>query len=254
MSWSETTLPIASQRRYGSGFTSLKPIATIWLVRYSAVDARHRFAQEKRERKLRSFRWFRVHAYLDFCHTYCDRILHRQVRRNPPAVLASRARAGFRNRSVSRLPDTPRPGCQMSDHWRVALRCAAFMVVLVAVVAGVMFYVYSPAGSLAFCYGAGVGIVSFVSTAVTVSLLTGRSKYRGILVGATSFGARYGFAAVALSIPAYLDLWPTVAMFVGFTGVYFVETVMLVPWAIRATKISGVDSPVVEGRERRIEV
>jgi hypothetical protein len=139
----------------------------------------------------------------------------------------------------------------MSDHWRIALRCAALMILLAAPVAGAIFYFYGRDQSLAFCYGAGTGIVSFVSTAITVSLLTGRSKVVGVVLGASSFGARYGFAAVALGVPAYLELWPVVAMLIGFAGVYFAETVMLVPWAVRTMNIPGAQRPVGEGVERR---
>jgi hypothetical protein len=74
-----------------------------------------------------------------------------------------------------------------------------------------------------------VGIVSFISTALTVSLLMGRSKAFGMMIGGASFAARYGFAAVALGVPAYLSLWPLVAMLVGFAGVYLVENVVLLP-------------------------
>lgn len=142
----------------------------------------------------------------------------------------------------------------MSGHWRIALRCAAWMVVLVALVAGAIFYVYGRDYTLAFCYGAGTGIVSFVSTAITVSLLMGRAKAGGMLLGAMSFGARYGFAVVALGIPAYLELWPVVTMLVGFVGVYFVETVMLVPLAVRTVNIPDARRPVDEVVERRMKV
>lgn len=142
----------------------------------------------------------------------------------------------------------------MSGHWRIALRCGALMIVLAAPVAGAIFYFYGRDHSLAFCYGAGTGIVSFVSTAVTVSLLTGRSKVAGVVIGASSFGARYGFAAVALGVPAYLELWPVVAMLIGFVGVYFAETIVLVPLAVRTMNIPGARRPVGEVVERRAEV
>lgn len=120
----------------------------------------------------------------------------------------------------------------MSDHWRLALRCAAFMVAL-AVPAGVtIFYLYGGAHAWALIYGVGTGISSFVSTAVTVSLLVGHSKAVGMAIGGGSFVARYGFAAVALGVPAYLDLWPVVAMLGGFAGVYLAGNVVLLPGAL----------------------
>jgi hypothetical protein len=141
----------------------------------------------------------------------------------------------------------------MSGHWRLALRCAAGMVAL-AIAAGVaVYYFYGGAHAGAFLYGVGVGIVSFVSTALTVTLLMGRSTIGGMLVGGSSFGARYGFAAGALGVPAYVGLWPVVAMLGGFVAVYVAETVVFVPWALRAIGGPGTGRPVGEGVERRAE-
>lgn len=140
-------------------------------------------------------------------------------------------------------------------HWRVAFRCALWMLALAAPVAISLFFVYGGASAGAFGYGVGVGLVSFVSTAVTVSLITGTSRAAGVLLGMISFGARYGFVAVALGVPAYLEIGPVTAMMAGFAGVYFVETVMLVPWAVRAMRIPGAEVPsVAEGVERRTKV
>jgi hypothetical protein len=139
----------------------------------------------------------------------------------------------------------------MSGHWRLALRCAAWMVAL-AVPAGVaVLYLYGGAHAGSFLYGVGVGIVSFVSTALTVSLLWGRSQIAGVMIGGASFGGRYGFAAGALGVPAYMELWPVVAMLGGFVAVYVTETVVLVPWALRAISGPGAGRPVDEGVERR---
>ncbi len=141
----------------------------------------------------------------------------------------------------------------MSGHWRLALRCAAFMGALAILAGATILYVYGGAHAGSFLYGAGVGIVSFVSTALTVSLLAGRSQIAGMMIGGASFGGRYGFAAGALGVPAYMDLWPVVAMLGGFVAVYVVETVVLVPWALRAIGSPGAGRPVGEGVERRAE-
>ena len=121
----------------------------------------------------------------------------------------------------------------MSGHWRLAVLGAAFMVVLAIPVGVAIFYVYGEGHALSFLYGVGTGIVSFASTALTVSLLMGRSKVGGMVLGGSSFAARYGFAAVALGVPAYLGLWPVVPMLGGFAGVYLAETMVLVPGALR---------------------
>jgi len=127
------------------------------------------------------------------------------------------------------------------------------MGVLAILAGATILYAYGGAHAGSFLYGAGVGIVSFVSTALTVSLLVGRSQIAGVMIGGASFGGRYGFAAGALGVPAYMDLWPVVAMLGGFVAVYVVETVVLVPWALRAIGNPGAGRPVGEGVERRAE-
>ena len=115
-----------------------------------------------------------------------------------------------------------------------------------------VWFLYGEAHAGAFIYGAEVGIVSFVSTALTVSLLTGRSKAFGMMIGGGSFIARYGFAAVALGVPAYLSLWPVVPMLVGFAGSYLAENVVLLPRVMMA-KVTPGGSVVRETGERRVE-
>ena len=146
----------------------------------------------------------------------------------------------------------------MSDHWRLAVRYAVWVAAVAAVVGAVVWFLSGEAHAGAFLYGVGVGTVSFVSTALTVSLLMGRSTAGGMMVGALSFGARYGFVAAALGVPAYLDLWPVAAMLGGFVGVYMAENVLLLPGvftrAIGATEVqSGAGASASERVERRIE-
>ncbi|MCA1849448.1 MAG: hypothetical protein LC704_10805, partial [Actinobacteria bacterium] len=117
----------------------------------------------------------------------------------------------------------------MSDHWRLAIRGAAFMVALAVPVAAVILYFYGMAHAGAFLYGAATGILSFASTALTVSLMPVSSTAHGVVMWAGSFVARYGFAAAALGVPAFLGLWPAVAMLGGFAGVYLAENAVLLP-------------------------
>ncbi len=146
----------------------------------------------------------------------------------------------------------------MSDHWRLALRGAALMVVLALPVTVVVYYLYGAAHAGAFVYGAGTGILSFISTALTVSLMPVGSAVQGVMMWAGSFLVRYGFVAVALGVPAYLHLWPVVAMLGGFAGVYLVENAVLLPGVMRATSRLGErhgGGPRVGDRvERRVEV
>ena len=127
----------------------------------------------------------------------------------------------------------------MSGHWRLAVRGAALMVVLAVPVAVAVYYFYGAAHAGAFAYGVGTGIVSFVSTALTVSLMPVGSTAHGVMMWAGSFLVRYGFVAVALGVPAFLHLWPVVAMLGGFTGVYLAENAVLLPGVMLATSKPG---------------
>lgn len=142
----------------------------------------------------------------------------------------------------------------MTGHWRLAFRCAGWMVLLAAIAVAVISYLYDKNAAVAFGYGAGVGLLSFVSTAATVTLLTGRSKVVGVVLGVGTFVARYAFVAIALGLPMYRDLWPALPALGGFAGVYFAETVFLVPWSIRTMRFPVAERPVDETVERRAEV
>lgn len=123
----------------------------------------------------------------------------------------------------------------MSDHWRLAVRGGALMAALAVPVAVAIFYFYGAAHAGAFLHGAGTGILSFASTALTVSLMPVSSTMHGVMMWAGSFVARYGFVALALGVPAYLDLWPVVAMLGGFVGVYLAENAVILSWVLGAT-------------------
>jgi len=124
----------------------------------------------------------------------------------------------------------------MSAHWRLALRGAAWIVVLTILVAVGVYLAFGVADAGSFVYGAGMGILSFVSMALTVSLLAGRPGVVMAMIGASSFFARLGFAAAVLAIPAYLGLWPVLPMICGFAGVYVAENILLLGMA---PKIAG---------------
>jgi hypothetical protein len=146
----------------------------------------------------------------------------------------------------------------MGAHWRLAFLCAAWTAGLAVPVAALVWYLYGGSHAGAFSYGVGVGILSFVSTAVTVSWLT-RGTRAWVLAGSVSFVARYGFVAVALGVPAYLGLWPALAMLGGFAGVFLAENVVLVPMALKmagnlGTEYGAGSSSAPETEERRVEV
>jgi len=124
-------------------------------------------------------------------------------------------------------------------------------------VGAIVWWSYGAVYAGAFLYGVGMGAVSFVSMAATVSMLTARSSMRQAL-GAALFAGRYGFMAGALGIPAYMDLWPVGAMLIGFAAVYVMENVMLLP---RVSRVLGGPRakravrvrPRREKEERRVE-
>jgi hypothetical protein len=131
----------------------------------------------------------------------------------------------------------------MSTLWRLAFWYAAWISAVAALAGVVIWSLYSGAYAGAFLYGSGVGVVSFVSIAATVSMLTGRSNVLRVL-GMAFFAARYGLAAVALGIPAYIGLWPVGPMLVGLVAVYLAENVVLLPRVVvmssrRAKRNSG---------------
>jgi hypothetical protein len=126
----------------------------------------------------------------------------------------------------------------MGDHWRLAFRCAGWIVALMVPVAALLLHLYGLGHAEAFGYGVGIGLVSLLSTALTVSLLWGPSMTIGMMVGAFSFVARCGLAAGALGIPAYLGLWPVLPMLGGFAGVYLVENIVLMPGALKISHAS----------------
>lgn len=121
----------------------------------------------------------------------------------------------------------------MSGHWRLVVRNMIWIVALTIPIGGAIFYAYGQAHAGGFLFGVGMGILSLVSMAYAVSLLTGGSRLVRV-IGAVSFVVRYGFVVVALGVPAYLGLWPVVGMLGGFAGVYLVENIVLLPGMMRA--------------------
>jgi hypothetical protein len=95
-----------------------------------------------------------------------------------------------------------------------------------------VWFLYGAVYAGVFLYGVGMGAVSFLSIAATVSMLTARSKvWQGL--GMVFFAARYGFVAAALGIPAFIGLWPLAPMLFGFAAVYVAENVVLLPGVSR---------------------
>jgi hypothetical protein len=111
-------------------------------------------------------------------------------------------------------------------------------------------YLYSGPHAGAFAYGVAVGLLSLLSTAFTVTLLSRRSMAGGMAVGAASFAGRCSFAAAALGAPAYLELWPVLPALGGFAGVYLAENVVLLPGALKISHASIKREAERSARER----
>lgn len=141
----------------------------------------------------------------------------------------------------------------MGSHWRLAVRFAAWTTIFAVFIGAVVWYYYGAVYAAALLYGVFVGLVSFVSTALSVSLITGRTDLLRAL-GAMSFFLRYGFVAVALGVPAYFGFWPVVAMMAGFVGVYLAENVVLLPGVVRTmSKPTGSKERAVDADDEEVE-
>jgi hypothetical protein len=138
----------------------------------------------------------------------------------------------------------------MSDHWRLAFRCAGLIILLAIPAGALLMYLYGGPSGGAFGYGVAVGLLSLLSTALTVTLLARRSMAGGMAVGAASFAGRCVFAAGALGAPAYLGLWPVLPMLGGFAGVYLAENVVLLPGALKISHKSIKREAERSARER----
>jgi hypothetical protein len=129
-------------------------------------------------------------------------------------------------------------------------------VLALSVPAGIAaLYLYGADYATALFYGVIVGLISFVSTAFTTSLIIGKTSATGMAIGGGSFAARLGFVTVALGVPTYLELWPAVTMMVAFVAVYVAENVLLVPVLLGKRRPSDrAAQPVDHRMERRAKV
>lgn len=135
----------------------------------------------------------------------------------------------------------------MSSHWRLAVRGSVLTLALALLACAAFGYYLDLGWAGAFLYGVAVGVVSFASIALTVSLLTVRPTGLKILLGAASYVGRLLFAAGAILVPAYMELLPALPMVAGFAGVYAIENVVLLLLAPRSVGVGH------KGAERRAE-
>jgi hypothetical protein len=248
--------PASRGLRHFSGngiFRRLTLIATNWPVRYSSGNARHQISKERLERQLRTFGRSWNYAPLDLQYSYRGRLLFGQAGRYASFVSTNWAFVRVCRRDVLRVQGAPEVGRLMGDHWRLAFRCAGWIIALMVPVGMLLLYVYGVAHAEAFAYGVGIGLVSLLSTALTVSLLWGPNMAVGVMVGVFSFVGRCLLAAGALGVPAYLGLWPVLPMLGGFAGVYLAENIVLMPKALKISHANIRREATRKSVERRTE-
>jgi hypothetical protein len=225
------------KRFAGKGiFWRLKLIATVLSVRYSSGDARHQTSKKPGERRLRPFRRYRVNFYDHHRGFHGGWVSARPALRDVAMVVI-----GGTPRRVWGGPDLSvrkpqQGGTLMSAHWRLALGGAAATAVMSLGAAAVVGYYFGAVCAGAFLYGAGVGLVSFTSIAITAWLLGGKLSGERVLLGVAIYFGRLMLVVVAVGAPIFLASWPALALIGGFAGVYVVENVLLL---IGAAKVRG---------------
>src|SRR3712207_7063188 len=103
----------------------------------------------------------------------------------------------------------------MSAHWRLALGGAAATAVMSLGAAAVVGYYFGAVYAGAFLYGAGVGLLSFTSIAITAWLLGGKLSGERVLLGVAVYFGRLVFGVVAVGAPIFLASWPALALIGG---------------------------------------
>lgn len=142
----------------------------------------------------------------------------------------------------------------MSAHWRLAAGGAAATVLISLLVGASVWYGFGGAYAGAYVYGAGIGVVSFTSIALTAALLGGRLSGDRIVLGLLVYVGRLVFAAVGLGLPMYLADWPALSLLGGFAAVYVVENVVLLMGAPKTVGGASAVRSAGEGVERRTGV
>lgn len=135
----------------------------------------------------------------------------------------------------------------MRAHWSLAARGTILTLVFALLASLVVVYYLDRADAVAFLYGVGVGVLSFASIAVTVSMFTVRPTGRRVMFGAAFYVGRLLFAAVAVLVPVYLGGWPALPILGGLAGVYAIENVVVLWLASKTVRLEH------EGVERRTE-
>src|SRR5918994_256231 len=214
-------------------------IATIWPVRYSSGDARHQTSKEPGERQLRPFRRSRVYLHVHHRGFYGGWVPARPAFGDAALVVAGGAPRRVWGGALLSVRNPQQGGTRVSAHWRLAVGGAAATAVMSLGAAAVVGYYFGAVYAGAFLYGAGVGLVSFTSIAITAWLLGGKLSGEKVLLGVAVYFGRLMLVAVAVGAPIFLASWPAPALIGGFAGVYVVENVLLLIGAAKGRGAYG---------------
>lgn len=122
----------------------------------------------------------------------------------------------------------------MTRHWRLAAGGTLATVVFALPAAVAVAFYSGGSDALSFGYGVCVGLVAFVSIAISAALMiSGEPSETKLALGFGVYLARLVFAAMALGLPAIAGSWPIAPMVGGFVGVYVVENIALLVGAWR---------------------
>ena len=115
-------------------------------------------------------------------------------------------------------------GRHVSRHWRLAL-CTLRGCSVAVLISAVLYFIYGGGHAWSFFYGAGAAVLSFVSTALTISLFSGRSMAAGVTDRGWIFRSEAGLRRGGTRHPGVP--WPVawLPMLIGFAGVYVAENV-----------------------------
>src|ERR687890_531383 len=198
-------------------------IATIWPVRYSSGDARHQTSKEPGERQLRPFRRSRVYLHVHHRGFYGGWVPARPAFGDAALVVAGGAPRRVWGGALLSVRNPQQGGTRVSAHWRLAVGGAAATAVMSLGAAAVVGYYFGAVYAGAFLYGAGVGLVSFTSIALTAWLLGGKLSGERVLLGVAGYFWRVVFAAGGGGGAHFFSAWPALALIGGFAGGYVVE-------------------------------
>lgn len=136
----------------------------------------------------------------------------------------------------------------MNQHWRLAAGGSITVVVVALPLAAMIGAYVGGLEAWSFLYGVGVGLPTFASIALAVSLILCRTTELKLMIGAGVYVGRLVIAAGAMLLPAlFVVEWPIMPMVGGFVLVYVVENMALLWGAWKTASTTGARRSGTEG-------